>query len=957
MNFKKMTLNINGADRTFICDPERDTLADVIRRLGLTGTKIGCGMGACGACSVILNGDVVKACVRKIAKIEEYSTVLTVEGIGSPRYLHPLQYAFMHYGAVQCGFCIPGFIVSAYALLEENNNPTREEVRDWFQKKRNICRCTGYKQIVDAVMAAAKVVRGECALEDIKADEGTPGNYYGKALVRPAALAKVCGVADYGDDIALKMPEGTLHAVMVQPKVAHHAKILNLDISEAEKMPGVYKVVTHKDVIGTNRLTMFQFTPRGLVTEATHILLQEDKIHNYGDCVAIVVAYTKQQAKVAAEKIKIEIEPLEPYLSYLEAVKPEAERIHPSHPNEWAWMPVLKGAGVETREIIDNAPFSVEGSFYSQREPHMSIEGDAVQAYMGADGKLTVQCKTMCVFANLADISEAAGVDMENLRVIENPTGGSFGWAIAGDTYSLAAITCIACDYQPVALHIEYSQFMAYSGKRAPAYSNSRLACDENGKIIGAEWDFGYDHGAYDELGDSVAQKAIRFTYFPYNVPNAVGLARVATSNHSYGTAYRGYGAPQAYTCSEAMIDMLAEKIGMDPFEFRWRNIAREGDLNLNSIPYLEYPMEEIMKKMKPLYEKACKEAKEADTPQKRRGVGLACGGYNVTQGSYDQCEVAIEIAPNGKFIKYDTWQDQGQGGDVGSLVCTLEALKELNVSKDDILLRQNDSAYGVDSGATAASRQHFMNTYATKDAADKLLAAMRKEDGTYRTYEEMVEEGLPLRYEGLKLNLTDESLSELSPDTGIGNPTPAYNYGLFMAEVEVDTETGKTTVLKFTSVDDVGKIGNIAALNGQGYGGLSHCIGFALSEEYEDVKKHNNIINAGIPLIKDIPDDMELHHLENARPTSPFGSSGASELYQSGAHMAVINAINNATGVRIYELPARPEKVKAGLEKLARGEKVEPPKKYFLGSDLYEEMEKIANTPMEDLMMEGMEE
>ena len=162
MKLRKMVLNINGVDRIFMCDPENDRLSDVLRRLGLTGVKVGCGTGVCGSCSVILNGQVIRSCTKKITAVEEYSKITTIEGIGTPQHLHPLQVAWMHLGAVQCGFCVPGFIVSAYALLQENPDPTREEVREWFQKTRNVCRCTGYKQIVDAVMAAAKVMRGEC---------------------------------------------------------------------------------------------------------------------------------------------------------------------------------------------------------------------------------------------------------------------------------------------------------------------------------------------------------------------------------------------------------------------------------------------------------------------------------------------------------------------------------------------------------------------------------------------------------------------------------------------------------------------------------------------------------------------------------------------------------------------------------------------------------------------------
>lgn len=944
---KKMTLNINGADRMFICDPEKDTLATVIRRLGLTGTKVGCGTGVCGSCSVILDGKVIRSCTKKIKTLAEYSKVTTIEGIGTPNHLHPLQVAFMNCGAVQCGFCSPGFIVSAYQMLQEKPDPTREDVRDWFQKHRNICRCTGYKQIVDAVMAAAKVLRGECDIEDIKVKLPENKEYYGLPLVRPAALAKVCGVCDYGDDIELKMPESVLHVVMAQPKVAHHAKILKIHTEEAEKMPGVYKVITHKDVKGSNRLNFFQFSKRCLATEQTHILIAEEKIFNYGDIVALVAADTKEHAREAAAKVTVDFEPLPEYLNYLEAAMPDAMRIHDDHPNIWAVQPTVKGAGHDTPKLFEDAAYVAEGSFYSTREPHMPIEGDTVQAYWGEDGMLTVHCKAMCIYANIGDIAEATGLPAEKVRVIENPTGATFGWGTAGATYALAAIACLACDDMPIAFSMTYEEFMAYSGKRAPSYTNARLACDKDGKILAAEWDCGLDHGAYNELGDDLTQRPARFMFFPYNVPNVLALTRVACTNHAYGCAYRGYGSPQAYTASEALMDMMAEKMGIDPFELRWRNIARPGDLNINSYPFVDYPMEKIMETMKPIYDKAVARAKAESTPQKKRGVGIAWGGYNVTEGTADQCTLAIELREDGKFVKYDTWQDQGQGGDVGSLQCTLEALKPLGVTVDDIVLIQNDSKYCPDSGSTASSRQHYMNSKTSKMAADMLMNAMRKPDGTYRTYAEMVAEGIPTKYEAQYLNPGDPDLCDLDPNTGVGNPTPDYTYAMFLAEVEVDTATGKTTVISYTCVDDVGVVGNIDSVNGQAFGGLSHCIGFALSENYDDVKKHNNPLGAGIPTIKDIPDDFNVIHLVTPRKKNPFGSSGASEAFQSAGHMAVINAIKNACGVRIYELPASPDKVKAGIEKLAKGEKIDPPKKYFLGSDFYEEMEYIKNNPV----------
>jgi len=955
MKLRKMWLNINGVNRMFMCDPEKDSLADVLRRIGLTGTKIGCDEGVCGSCTVILNDKLVRSCLKKIRTIEEYSRVLTIEGIGTPTNLHPIQVAFMNLGAVQCGFCTPGFIISTYALLLANNNPTREQVRDWFQKNLNVCRCTGYKQIVDAVMAAAKVMRGEATIEDITYQLPEDKQYYGKPIVRPSALAKVCGLADYGDDQELTMPSGSLHAAVVQPKVAHHAKILKIDTAEAEKMPGVVKIITHvelKAAGGSNIMAEGQFHERTTVMVPSRKVLAEDKIYRWGDIVALAVADTKDHARAAAAKVKVEIEQLPEYLNFLDAVMPDAMRIHEDTPNIFSMQPVLKGVGLEepskVAEVIDESAYSAEGSFFSSREPHLSIEGETLQAYFDEDDNLTVQCKSQGVYASISRMGNPVGIPKEKIRIIMNPTGGSFGWSTNPGDVALVAAAAVVTK-MPVALSMTYEESQHFTGKRSPAHSNGRVACDANGKITAAEFDFGMDHGAYSWGGDDKMTKPARFVFFPYMVPHAAGLVRVANTNHNFGVAYRSYGSPQAYTLSEALMDMLAEKAGIDPFEFRWRNIARPGDTNINSYPYRVYPMEEIMQKMKPHYERAMKEAQEKDKPEVRRGIGLAWGGFNVTRASSyaDNATVALELNPDNTFTKFDTWQDVGQGGDIGSLMVTLEALKPLGVTPDDIRLVQNDTKLCPDSGMSAASRSHYMNGNATLIAAEKLMNAMRKPDGTYRTYDEMVKEGIPTKYEGTYETTATAGLCRLDPNTGVGDPTPAYTYALNLAEVEVNTKTGKTRVIRFTCVDEVGKVGNIDAVNGQAYGGISHSIGFALTENYDDVKKNTNIANSGVPYIKDIPDDITVIHLENSDPDGPFGSSGASEAFQAAGHVAVLNAINNACGVRIYEMPATKEKVKAGLEIIAKGGKVQPPKKYFLGSDLYDELDNIKANPV----------
>lgn len=958
MNLRKMWLNINGVDRVFTCDPAVDSLSDVLRRMGLTGTKVGCGTGVCGSCSVILNGELVRSCTRKVRAIKEYSQVITIEGIGTPQHLHPIQVAWMNCGAVQCGFCTPGFIVSTYALLMKNPDPTRQEVREWFTKNKNVCRCTGYKQIIDAVMAAAKVMRGEATIEDITVKPPEDGEYYGHPLVRPTALAKVCGMYDYGDDQELSFPRGTLFGAVVQPRVAHHAKILDIHTDEAEKMPGVYKVVTAADLKSTgasNILAEGQLHERSTVMESSRRVLCDEKIFRYGDVVAVVCADTRAHARAAAAKVTVDIEKLPESLSYLEAVMPDAARVHEDTPNITCVQPLLKGIALEqgadkVREMIDSAPNVVDGSFYSTREPHMSIEGDVLQTYFDEDGYLTFQCKSQGIYTSIMRIGSSLGVPTDKLRVLMNPTGASFGWSTNASDLALCG-ACTVVTGQPVSLSMTYEEHQHFSGKRAPAYSNGRLACDNDGKILAAEFEFGVDHGAYSWGGDDLITKVVRHAYFPYNVPHVAALGRIANTNHNFATAYRSYGSPQAYTHSESMMDMMAEKLGMDPFEIRWRNIAHEGDTTTASYEYPQYPMEEIMKRAKPIYEEMKAHAHATSTPEKLRGVGVAWGGFNVTEGATDEASADLELNPDGTITKYDTYQELGQGGDIGSLMLTLEALKPLGIRPDQVKLIQNDTKTCPDSGMSGASRTHFMSGKATIDAANKLMDAMRKPDGTFRTYEEMVAEKIPTRYRGHYTCSTVETragkLCRMDPNTGVGNPNPAYTYCFNIAEVEVDAKTGKASCIRFTCVTDVGKLGNVAAVLGQAYGGISHSIGFALSENYDDVKIHNNIYRCGVPYCTDTPDDIQVIFYERPDEEGPFGSSGASEAFQSSGHVAVLNGIKNACGVRIYELPALPEKIKSRMDAIASGQQPYKPEKYFLGGDLYEELDYIKDNPV----------
>lgn len=949
MELNRVRYYINGVERYVTVDPAKDTLAGVLRRIGLTGTKIGCGIGVCGACTVLVDGKNVRSCIKRIKDVPEDAEILTIEGIGMPTHLHPLQQAWITYGGVQCGFCTPGFIVSAYALLEANPNPTRQEVRQWFYDNKNICRCTGYKPIVDAVMAAAEVMRGEKTMEDITFKHPEDGEYYGSSLPRPSALSRVTGLCDFGDDIMLKMPEGTLEVALVQPRKYHHARILNIDFSEAEKMPGVAKVITAKDLYdlgGTNMIAWKMTHKRNKGTGEMRPVLAEKKILRYGDVVALVCADTREHARAAAAAVKVDLEQLPEYTSALEAVMPDAMQIHPNVPNIYEAQPLLKDdVGEDTRDVLDNSKYVVEGSFYTSREPHLSIEGDVLQAYFDPDGLLTVQGKAQAIGNTKSEIGPGIGLTKDNLRIIMNPSGASFGWSTSTGSFALIA-ACTAVTKLPCNLSMSYLEHQHYSGKRAPCYFNARMGCDENGKITAYEYESALDHGAFAEKTCGLMDRMLRFNGFPYYIPNASAMLRMVFVNHSFATSYRGFGAPQSETCSEQIIDMLAHEAGIDPFEFRYINIAREGQTTINSFPYREYPMEKIFDTMRPLYNAAKERAKQADTPEKRRGVGVAFGGFSVSGGPADSAGIALGLNPDGTVTNYNTYEDIGQGGDVAVITHTVEALKPLGIKPHQVKSVMNDSKFCPDTGIAGGSRLHFMFGNATILAANQLMDAMRKEDGSFRTYDEMVAEDIPTRYDVRYSNTVVPGLKGMDPNNGQGSPSPTVMYGLFMSEVEVDVKTGKTQVLSYSSVYDVGPVGNKLTFEGQAFGGNSHCIGFALSEDYEDVKKHGNIVSCGIPTILDIPDDMPLHGVVTKREFGPYGSAGCSELFQSGGHMSVINAIFDAAGVRIYTLPATPDKVKAGLAALAGGKDMKP-KRYFLGGDMYEEIEEMVANPV----------
>jgi aldehyde oxidoreductase len=905
---KRISLNVNGVQRWVVADAKR-SLADVLReQMMMTGCKICCEDGQCGSCTVVIDGKPVRACVTPLEKLAADAKITTIEGIGTPDNLHPLQIAWMARGGAQCGVCTPGFIMSAKALLDKNLSPTREEVRAWFHRNRNLCRCTGYKPLIDAVMEAAAVMRGDKTVHDIMPKPKDDGSILGTEYIRPSAVAKVTGTWDFGADVALKMPEGTLRLALVQAEVSH-ALIKSIDTSEAETMPGVEKVITWKAVGGKNAIT-------GLITFPTNKgdgwdrpILCKEKIFQFGDAIAIVAADTDEHARAAAKKVKVELDVLPAYMSGFAALAPDAMEIHPGVPNAYYEQGVVKGA--DTAPLMSSAAALVDITTYCSRQPHLHLEPDCGEAFVDDDGVLTILSKSIGVHLHHAMICPGLGIPPEKLRLIQNPAGGTFGYKFSPTMEALLGVAALVTK-KPVSLVYDQYQNITYTGKRSPANINIRLACDKDGKLTAMETDWWLDHGPYSEFGDLVTLRQAQFTGAGYHLENIRGHGRTVATNHAWGSAFRAYGSPQSFLASEIAIDMLAEKMGEDPFEFRYKNLYNETSTTPTGQKPEVLVLPQLFDMLRPKYQEAkkrCADFNAANT-ERKRGVGLSLGIYGCGLDGPDSSEARVEMTPTG-FVVHSGWEDHGQGADLGARTMAHEVLRAAGAKPEDIRLVMADT-FGPNSGPAGGSRSNVFSGNAIRVSAEMMLAAMKKPDGSYRTYQEMVDGNIPLAYNG---KWVAAACTDCSPDTAQGSPFPVYMYEVFMPEVEVELETGETKVVKFTTSVDVGTIINKATVDGQIYGGLAQGIGLALTEDFEDLELHTTLKDCGIPYPRDVPDDIEILYLETPRELGPFGAAGVGEAPLTAPHPAILNAVYNACGVRVFRVPALPEVIRMGLE------------------------------------------
>ncbi len=351
----------------------------------------------------------------------------------------------------------------------------------------------------------------------------------------------------------------------------------------------------------------------------------------------------------------------------------------------------------------------------------------------------------------------------------------------------------------------------------------------------------------------------------------------------------------------------------MDPLELRARNIYQPGDTTPTGQTPEVFPFPEMVEKLRPMYKAALANAKKNSTAELKRGVGIALGIYGCGLDGPDGSAIRVELNPDDTITVFSSWEDHGQGADMGCVGTAHKALAPLGIAPEKIRLVMNDTAFTPASGPSGGSRQQVMTGNAIKVGCELLLAAMRKKDGSFRTYKEMDAEKIATSYTG---KWTAANATNCDLKTGQGKPFTTYMYGMFMAEVAVETKSGKTAVEKFTAIADVGTINNKLLVDGQMYGGIAQGIGLALTEDFEDLQKHNSLRACGLPYAKMIPDGIELIYIETPRPEGPFGAAGVGELPLTSSHVAVINAIHNACGARVRHLPALPEKVLAAMGK-----------------------------------------
>lgn len=839
------TTNING--RPYSVKEDMNLLDFLRDELHVTSLKNGCGEGACGACMVLVNGRSMRACVLTVAKVSG-KQIITVDGL-SDKEKEIYAWAFAQSGALQCGFCIPGMIISAKALLDKNPSPTGREVKEAI--RGNICRCTGYAKIEKAIRMAAGAFRGELQ------PEPPPRSGIGTSLPRVDAREKVLGTGQYVDDMHVK---DMLYGAVLRTKYPR-ALVRNIDVSAARTYPGVEAVLTAEDVPG-ERYWGF------IIKDWPALVATGEETRYIGDAIALVAGCSKKIAREGLAMIKVDYEQLEPVTTTALALHESAPKIHPKG-NLLSTTRITRG---NVEKALAGSAYVVSNRYTTPPTEHAFMEPESGLAVPREDGGITVYSGSQSVYEDQRGIMSILGLPDERVRIVGKFIGGAFGGKEDLSVQHHAALLALKTR-RPVKLTLTRQESILVHPKRHAMELELTTGCDPEGKITAMVARIVADTGAYASLGPPVLQRACTHIGGPYHVPNVDITGLCVYTNNPPAGAFRGFGVPQAAFACEANLDILAGKAGISPWEIRYRNALEPGMTNATGqIADEGTAIKETLLAVRDVY-------------QSHRYAGIACALKNtgIGVGLPDISRVKMKVE-NGRIRVLTSAACVGQGlaTVVMQIVCETTGLPA-----ELFEVAAPDTSLTPDAGTTTASRQTLFTGEATRQAALKLKEALQKASLAYLESSE---------YYGEYYGKTDPL------DSGKPNPVShvAYSYA---THVVILDEQGK--VEKVVAAHDVGRAINPQAIEGQVEGGIAMGLGYALREDFP--------LKKGVPTAKygklglfrstDMPEMVVILVEKNPSPLA-YGAKGVGEIAVIPVAPAVASAYFRYDGKLRLKLP-----------------------------------------------------
>jgi 4-hydroxybenzoyl-CoA reductase alpha subunit len=926
MSERLLRLRINGRPVTAVAKTNVTLLSLLRDALNMTGTKCGCEEGDCGACTVLMDGVPVNSCLVLAAEAEGRE-ITTIEGLAAGGTLHPIQKSFVETGGIQCGFCTPGMILSAKALLDANPDPTEEEIARGLAG--NLCRCTGYVRIIDSVRRAAHPEMPR-PIEAGESEDET--DVVGKSLPKKDAPAKATGRAVYTGD--MRLPGMLRGKILGSPHP--HARILSIDTSAAETMEGVFAVITAKDVPDVK----YGVSP----ARYDEHVLAVDRVRHVGDEVAAVAAVDEETAERALESIRVEYEVLPAVFDAEEALREGAPQLHEKYSGNvnteiHQEFGDLEKAFAEA-DLVREDVFRGQRTMQTPMEPHVSL------AQVEPDGRITVWTANQAPHYVQHQLSRILGVPMSRIRLVKPAMGGGFGGKAEATSLDFCSVILAQKTGRPVLMEYSRKETVLHGRGRHAQIMKLKTGVKRDGTITAVHADIVLDGGAYTSFGIITAYYSGVMLTTPYRVPAFRFDGRRAYTNLPACGAMRGNGTPQPRFAFESQLDLLAADLGMDPLELRRRNALRANEKTVNDLQITSCEFGQCLDLVE---QKSGWKEKRGKLPP-GKGIGAACGsfisgaGYPIYRSEFPHSSALVRWGEDGRTATVLTGApDIGQGSD--TVLCQMAA-QELGLSYDEVAIISSDSAVTPTDLGAYASRITYMAGNAVRSAAADARRQVFEvlSDEWSAPVEKLKLKGGTVSMEGGSKSTSIQDAAALAfsrkgPIVGRGEyappplggtfkgaaigTSPAYSFCAQVAEVEVDLETGKVRVTNFYDAHDCGTVINPMALHGQVEGSLVMGMGESLFEEV--VHREGHIVNPNlhdylIPTAMDVP---KVHSLiaKSHDPGGPFGAKEVGEGAALPVMGAVANAVADAIGVRINDLPITPEKILRALGKIGSDE------------------------------------